>query len=227
MYDNETFIREYNNVLEPKVLDELLRISTSLSQRVRRPDVKNKSNPLAHIDGRDGLHQRNNGTVNDKQIIVEAFWPYIAADVSDAIFTKMLSPYLEEFYLLKDIDADWMNGITLLQKTEPCAGYHKFHTESTGYTNSCKNLAWMIYLNDIEEGGETEFPMQKTRVKPKENKGVLWPAGVTHFHRGNPPYDKEKIILTGWLATAGDIETYRMSHKRGDPGHLHKRTVEL
>ena len=100
MYDNETFIREYDNVLPRKVIDELLKISTSLSQRVRRPDFKNKSNPLAH----DALHQRNNGTVNDKQIIVEAFWPYIAADVSDAIFTKMLSPYLEEFYLLKDID---------------------------------------------------------------------------------------------------------------------------
>ena len=28
---------------------------------------------------------------------------------------------------------------------------------------------------------------------------VIWPAGFTHCHRGNPPLDRDKYILTGWL----------------------------
>ena len=31
-------------------------------------------------------------------------------------------------------------------------------------------MAWMVYLNDVEEGGETEFLYQKLKVKPKKGK---------------------------------------------------------
>ena len=58
----------------------------------------------------------------------------------------------------------------------------------------------MIYLNDIEEGGETEFLYQQLKIKPKRNTGVIWSGGFTHLHRGNPP-SKTKYILTGWFAS--------------------------
>jgi hypothetical protein len=57
----------------------------------------------------------------------------------------------------------------------------------------------MAYLNDVEEGGETEFLYQKKRVKPVKNRVVVWPAGFTHTHRGNPPLSNAKYIITGWV----------------------------
>ena len=60
-------------------------------------------------------------------------------------------------------------------------------------------MAWMIYLNDVEDGGETEFLYQSMRVKPKQGTLVLWPAHFTHMHRGNPPLSGEKYIMTSWL----------------------------
>jgi len=56
-----------------------------------------------------------------------------------------------------------------------------------------------LYLNDVEEGGETEFLYVKRRVSAKKGRFVLWPAGFTHTHRGNPPLSGEKYIMTGWV----------------------------
>jgi hypothetical protein len=60
-------------------------------------------------------------------------------------------------------------------------------------------LAWSLYLNDVDEGGETEFLYQSMRIKPKMGTFVLWPAFFTHTHRGNPPLSGLKYIATGWV----------------------------
>jgi hypothetical protein len=62
----------------------------------------------------------------------------------------------------------------------------------------------MIYLNDVEEGGETEFLYQKRRVQAKQGRLVMWPAAYTHTHRGNPPLSGDKYALTGWLEFMGN-----------------------
>jgi hypothetical protein len=60
----------------------------------------------------------------------------------------------------------------------------------------------MLYLNALPSGanGETEFLYQQRRINPTKNTMVLWPAGFTHPHRGNPVYgDVSKYIATGWF----------------------------
>ena len=57
----------------------------------------------------------------------------------------------------------------------------------------------MLYLNDVKEGGETEFLYQHKRYQPKEGTLLIFPAGFTHTHRGNPPISNDKYIVTGWL----------------------------
>ena len=57
----------------------------------------------------------------------------------------------------------------------------------------------MLYLNSVTEGGETEFLYQKRRIKPQQGRLVIFPAGFTHTHRGNPPLSGDKYILTSWV----------------------------
>ena len=59
-------------------------------------------------------------------------------------------------------------------------------------------MVWSIFLNDVEEGGETEFLYHSMRVKAKKGSMLLFPAGFTHLHRGNPPMSNTKYIATGW-----------------------------
>ena len=80
------------------------------------------------------------------------------------------------------------------------SGFASWHIEQHGHRSTSDRFAvWMIYLNDVAEGGETEFIYQKLKLKPEQGTLVIWPAGLTHPHRGNPPYSNDKYILTGWL----------------------------
>jgi hypothetical protein len=56
----------------------------------------------------------------------------------------------------------------------------------------------MTYLNDVYNGGETEFYHQQLKVKPQKGLTLIWPADWTYTHRGIVAPDEEKIIVTGW-----------------------------
>jgi len=87
-----------------------------------------------------------------------------------------------------------------IQKTLPTEGYHVWHIEhGKEFENSTRAFVFSIYLNDVEDGGETEFLHFSKRVKPKTGRIVIWPAAFPYVHRGNSPLSGEKYILTSWM----------------------------
>jgi hypothetical protein len=56
----------------------------------------------------------------------------------------------------------------------------------------------MTYLNDINDGGETEFLYQNIKIKPKKGLTLIFPADWTFTHRGIASSTEEKFIVTGW-----------------------------
>jgi len=87
-----------------------------------------------------------------------------------------------------------------IQKTVPGQGYHVWHHEhGTTGRSSRRLLAFSLYLNDVQEGGETEFLYQKVRFRPVMGQMLIWPAYFTHAHRGNQPLSGDKYIVTGWI----------------------------
>ncbi len=87
-----------------------------------------------------------------------------------------------------------------IQKTLPTEGYHVWHIEhGKGFDNEPRAFVFSVYLNDIEEGGETEFLHFSKRVQPKTGRIVFWPAGFPYVHRGNSPLSGEKYLLTSWI----------------------------
>jgi len=88
-----------------------------------------------------------------------------------------------------------------IQKTLPTEGYHVWHVEhAKGFETERRAFVFSIYLNDVEDGGETEFLHFSKRTKPKTGRIVIWPAGFPYLHRGNPPLSGEKYLLTSWMA---------------------------
>ena len=97
-------------------------------------------------------------------------------------------------------DQEFFYTCLKIQKTLPTEGYHVWHIEhGRGFETEPRAFVFSIYLNDVEEGGETEFLHFSKRVKPKTGRIVIWPAGFPYVHRGNPPLSGEKYILTSWM----------------------------
>jgi hypothetical protein len=71
--------------------------------------------------------------------------------------------------------------------------------KQTDRESSTRVLVWTVYLNDNFDAGETEFLYQQYRYKPKRGDVVIFPAAFTHTHRGNPPINGTKYIITGWI----------------------------
>ena len=88
--------------------------------------------------------------------------------------------------------------INNIQYYPPNGGYKVWHCERGSLDTSKRFLAYMTYLNDVTEGGETEFYWQNVSFKPKKGLSLIWPADFTHTHRGIVSKTQEKYITTGW-----------------------------
>ena len=78
-----------------------------------------------------------------------------------------------------------------------------------------RTWTFMIYLNDVEEGGETYFQNLDIHMRPKRGRAVVWynlyPNGVGNpdtRHCGKPVVRGEKYIITKWFRSKGKGNPY-------------------
>jgi len=110
---------------------------------------------------------------------------------------KCLDEYIKEYNNIK-VNFEVIEDYNL-QSYPVGGGFKQWHCENNFDKSTYKRvLVFMTYLNDVEDGGETEFFYQKIKVKPRKGLTLIWPSGWTHTHRGVPSMSEEKYVLTGW-----------------------------
>ena len=120
---------------------------------------------------------------------------------------KLYFQFLQECY--QDYKMEWpfiknnLNNLHIpsfnIQKYEIGGHFNKMHCERASLQSTHRVFAWMTYLNDVEDGGETYFEHYNLRVKPSTGKTLIWPAEWTHAHRGEILNKGKKYIVTGWM----------------------------
>ena len=87
-----------------------------------------------------------------------------------------------------------------LQKYKKGEGhYNAYHFETDHPDNCCRVFVYIIYLNDVLEGGETEMLYSRTKVQPRKGRVMMHPASFPFIHNGHMPISDDKYILTSWL----------------------------
>ena len=86
-----------------------------------------------------------------------------------------------------------------IQKYEPGDHFSHLHSERTNISNLHRIFAWMTYLNDVSDGGTTDFNYYDIKIKPEVGKTLIWPAEWTHSHKGSILNSGFKYIITGWI----------------------------
>jgi len=91
--------------------------------------------------------------------------------------------------------------------------YFEAHEIGThGRTMGQRTITCMIYLNDVEEGGETVFTRVGAQFKPKRGMAVIWnslnPDGSTNInsmHQALPVIKGYKAVITKWFRSNSSL----------------------
>ena len=73
------------------------------------------------------------------------------------------------------------------------------HVDVGDHASARRFLAALLYLNDVEEGGETEFLQWGQTIRPRAGTLLLFPPLWPWLHAGRPPISGPKHILSTYL----------------------------
>jgi prolyl 4-hydroxylase len=109
--------------------------------------------------------------------------------------------YIKLYKPLNEIMSRWkVIEPVNIQKYKKKEAFFKWHSERLKLHLCNRLLVFMTYLNDVTEGGETEWFYQKTKIKAEKGLTVIWPVDFTYLHRGCVSKTQEKYIITGWYS---------------------------
>jgi len=138
------------------------------------------------------------------QMLDDPIWGDILKEEIIPVLESAIEDYKRYWYVGCDnIDKFVISTFFNLQRYNPEEGYKVFHCERCNNQFYNRTHAWLIYLNDVEVGGETEFYYQQHFERAEAGKLVAWPADFTHMHRGIVAPNETKYVLTGWFGFEG------------------------
>ena len=77
--------------------------------------------------------------------------------------------------------------------------FYHWHIDGGSHQFAERQLVLLWYLNEVEEGGETEFLYQGLSATPEPGKLMMFPPFWTHEHRAKTVTKGVKYIATTWI----------------------------
>lgn len=135
--------------------------------------------------------------------LMERYGNFILSKFNEVV-EEMLArlPYQNVFNAVGRVFNDDTEYTTCqIQKYNKGTGhYNAYHFETDSYGTTPRLFVFILYLNDVEEGGETELLYEQSFTKPKTGRVIVHPASFPFVHRGLTPISDDKYIITTWLA---------------------------
>jgi 2OG-Fe(II) oxygenase superfamily len=78
-------------------------------------------------------------------------------------------------------------------------GQFKWHFDALGPGGWDRQLALIVYLNSVADGGETSFHRQNLKIRPVAGDAVFFPTFWTHLHCGEIPRSEDKYVISSFI----------------------------
>jgi hypothetical protein len=198
-YEINDFIGIFHNVIPKNICDKIVNHYEqvqSMGMTVNRQELEQ----TRLIDKDTDTYRLSSSpmSLEAPNEIVSSMDMYFVEEFKKA-FWPCYHEYTKQYGILESIGKHGFRSAFKIQKTKPSSGYHVWHCEHGSENTSSRLLLVIVYLNDVEDGGETEFLYQRKRVKPTKGTMIIVPGAFTHTHRGNPPLTGDKYIMNTWL----------------------------
>lgn len=167
------FIRMYKNLLSPDLCDTLI-------EKFEEAEAKHTKTETADF--------------NEVNIVTEA-WEEVLT------IAERFSELVDVYCKAVNIDEDVQFPPQTLWEQFRIKKYKKDQQQFKPHTDNAEDriLAFFVYLNDVEEGGETHFPLHKAQVRPQKGAALVFPCTWEYLHEGKTPLSNDKYILGGYL----------------------------
>ena len=104
--------------------------------------------------------------------------------------------YTNAYALENEFSFASMEGLQMLHYDKG-AGFYNPHVDHDD--SQPRVAAALLYLNDVEEGGETHFVNFDLSVKPKAGTLVLFPGNYPYLHGAKTPISGDKFAVVTWF----------------------------
>ena len=88
------------------------------------------------------------------------------------------------------------------------AGEGKYDLHTDWSVKTPRQFSAVLYLNDVEDGGETYFPNLDLKIEPVAGRLILFPANYAYAHQALPPRSGDKFAMVTWFSQRIDVEEY-------------------
>lgn len=175
----EPLIVVLGNVLSHEECEELIRLSTN---KMKRSKI--------------GMTREENELRTSSSMFIEESENEIVARVEKRISAIM------------NIPIEHGEGLQILQYTpgQQYKAHYDFFSSSSKMVNNNRISTLVMYLNDVEQGGETFFPKLNLSVTPKKGMAVYFEYFYNDqalndltLHGGAPVITGEKWVATQWM----------------------------
>ncbi|MER3547450.1 MAG: 2OG-Fe(II) oxygenase [Rhodanobacteraceae bacterium] len=127
----------------------------------------------------------------------------LADDSLKRFFFRQIEEYLEKYNSEMRLSIPVPNSKRLaefrMKRYRPNSG-EKFQLHFDSINEVCDRfLVFLWYLNDVTEGGETEFPDFNVRVAARAGRLLMFPPYWMFQHAGLPPVSSDKYILSTYM----------------------------
>jgi len=135
----------------------------------------------------------------DLDVETDGIWTAAFAELHSAVTTVTLS-IAAQFPSLQV----WPLRCTgyKIQHYKRNEGHFKWHFDALGPGGWDRQLAVVVYLNSVAEGGETCFHRQNLKMKPVAGDALFFPTFWTHLHCGEIPRSGDKYIISSFIRFA-------------------------
>ena len=149
-----------------------------------------------------GVTNNANKDPNIRTSKVHAFWEHtqVRQKICDylGIHPNHGEPMVGQVY---NVGEEFKSHCDYFQSERPLE-YNYYARQQGGQ----RTWTFQVYLTDVEEGGETEFPRIGLKVKPEKGKALVWnnlnadgKNNLKSHHASLPVVRGEKVVITQWF----------------------------
>ena len=182
--DLSRYVQCFDNVIDPKMCAQMVDTFEKLSRFHAR-------------NGRGAMGQLNQSAWTELNV------SKVADAETELFFRNQVFRHLDLYNQLLNLTLpvpprDRLENLRIKRYFVVGADQFQPHFDSIDYTSN-RYLVFLWYLNDVLEGGETDFPDLGLRVAARVGRLLIFPPYWMFQHAGLPPRSNDKYIISTYL----------------------------